>query len=752
MKNMMKHLRRRFRKDQAGQSIVLLAFAFIALAAFVGLVTDISVLFVRYSTLSRTIDSAAVAAAGQIREGTDYGTVALTAKQFIQLHGLEPSRVWVETCETDILAWRTGTGIFEGQGANPEASDPPDTSISDVMPETELCDWDTPRKLVRVRAQIDSETFFLQLLGIDTLTLEASSVSETAVLDIALVLDTSQSMAEETTVGMYDSIYGGGIYPRSSLSEPRVDCFFDPATDDPASDSPDEDRWRYGPCCNDPGQGEVVLDEGTGQWVITGITSPSDTVADGNYSDLICHPFRDVKDAARNFILSLDFVRGDRVSLVQFDSEALIVRPVTEAPNSDIVMMANEALAIETLNQRLGVNPQNYLNGVLTDQKTRNIRSWGNCVQLDEAVIDWYGDPGEIIPPASDPTQNLVVDNTNVNPLGRRIASYETTAPCPDTNIGGGIRAANDALTNLATIRRDAVWVIILLTDGAANRTDAVPDIEYPEYGYYGFCPWYTFCDPEQPDHPNKSYTLVGTDPPVRDTYANLDGSGAVFGGAPGQWRETFPFLPDAYDPADSGTDRREECPDTGAVGLASDTQGFERPFCNDNNPDTRHFCLEWTGNPDTNGRPDLDNPVCTDLYDADDYARDWADFAGLINLTDNVPGNFITIFTIGFGEALITTGPNEATSTSAPLLRYIADAGDNGVIDTDLQQDWRDDGANNGSVPAQELGDPDPCEAYPLPGQEDIQCGNYFYADDLSSVDAVFEAIASRLFTRIAR
>src|SRR5262249_44414542 len=40
---------------------------------------------------------------------------------------------------------------------------------------------------------------------------------------------------------------------------------------------------------------------------------------DGNYSDLICQPFKQVRDAARRFIERMDFVRGDRLVLVTFD-------------------------------------------------------------------------------------------------------------------------------------------------------------------------------------------------------------------------------------------------------------------------------------------------------------------------------------------------------------------------------------------------------------------------------------------------
>ena len=141
-------LSRYLSRSQRGQSIVLLAFAFIALIAFVGLVTDISLLFVRYSALRRAVDAAAIAAAGQIREGTDYGEVAIAAQQYIALHGLEADTILVETCETDIYQWRTGQGPWSGD-PHPEALFSP---VSAHMPETELCDWDDPRKYVRVSA------------------------------------------------------------------------------------------------------------------------------------------------------------------------------------------------------------------------------------------------------------------------------------------------------------------------------------------------------------------------------------------------------------------------------------------------------------------------------------------------------------------------------------------------------------------------------------------------------------------------
>src|SRR5512136_2706560 len=92
------------RRSRSGQSIILVAFMFIVLIAFVGIATDVAMLFVRYSTLRRAVDAAAIAAAGQVRETTDYLTLNAVARQFIQIHGIDANTVKIDTCETEQLA------------------------------------------------------------------------------------------------------------------------------------------------------------------------------------------------------------------------------------------------------------------------------------------------------------------------------------------------------------------------------------------------------------------------------------------------------------------------------------------------------------------------------------------------------------------------------------------------------------------------------------------------------------------------
>lgn len=93
------------KRGQVGQSIIILALGMIGLIGFVGLTTDVSILFVRYNNLRRAVDSAAIAAAGQVRQ-TGQGEfsdviarASLSARQFIEFHGLNPRDVWVEMCE-----------------------------------------------------------------------------------------------------------------------------------------------------------------------------------------------------------------------------------------------------------------------------------------------------------------------------------------------------------------------------------------------------------------------------------------------------------------------------------------------------------------------------------------------------------------------------------------------------------------------------------------------------------------------------
>jgi hypothetical protein len=230
---------KRMRRGESGQSLVIIALGFVALLGFVGLVTDVSLMFVRYSTLMRAVDSASIAAAGQVRRLTptdeeliaagcpgahadpcagaeasafarSFANSGVAARQFIEFYGLNPRAVRVDMCAS----------------VSTSTTEPPivRTAIEGLEEEfDQLCD-EKGRKLLLVTAQIETPTVFMRLLGFDNFLLEASAVSETALLDVILILDVSESMLNQTTYHTwaeegYNQVF---VPPRLSQGHPNV--------------------------------------------------------------------------------------------------------------------------------------------------------------------------------------------------------------------------------------------------------------------------------------------------------------------------------------------------------------------------------------------------------------------------------------------------------------------------------------------------------------------------------------------------
>ena len=92
--------------------------------------------------------------------------------------------------------------------------------------------------------------------------------------------------------------------------------------------------------------------------------------------------------------------------------------------------------------------------------------------------------------------------------------------------------------------------------------------------------------------------------------------------------------------------------------------------------------------------------------------------------------GQGAVIFTIGLGDGVLDTR-NEVNGLpyGTALLRYIASVGDDGDPDTDL------------------------CAGF-WKGENEWQewCGNYYFSPQGDQLTAVFQDIASRVFTRLTR
>src|SRR3990172_10416510 len=90
------------RRQQRGQALVLIALAFVGLAAFIGLAVDAGILFIQIGHLRRAVDAAALAAAGQFREGRSVAELTTSATQFINLNSVATGTAEVFVCEESI--------------------------------------------------------------------------------------------------------------------------------------------------------------------------------------------------------------------------------------------------------------------------------------------------------------------------------------------------------------------------------------------------------------------------------------------------------------------------------------------------------------------------------------------------------------------------------------------------------------------------------------------------------------------------
>jgi hypothetical protein len=183
---MMNYLKKSLKKSERGQAIILIAFAMVALVAMVGLVVDTGILLINYGKLKRGVDAAAIAAAQQYRaaaSSSNIDAVALenSAKNFLQLNQAENVQtVDIHTCDSL-------------DPSPPElCNDDPSNTIDN-------------RKLVEVTATADVNFSFLSVIGIRSTTIEVTSVGEAATIDLVLVIDTSASMAYETSGGLNSS-------------------------------------------------------------------------------------------------------------------------------------------------------------------------------------------------------------------------------------------------------------------------------------------------------------------------------------------------------------------------------------------------------------------------------------------------------------------------------------------------------------------------------------------------------------------
>lgn len=428
-----------FKKSESGQSIVLIALVFVGLLAFIGLTVDVGVLFVSYGNLRRAVDNAAIGAATQMRKDYETEDLQKSAAQLLRLNNVDVSweSVNVETCKTN----------------------------------SSLCPADK-RKLVRVTASVPVKFSFLPVIGIYETTITANAIAEAASLDVVLLIDTSESMADHGYAEDGEFYY---------LNDP-VNC--NAATTEDVN----------------PGQTDAGTDHPE---LPSGIEIPGE-----------CHPFEEVKTAAAyvfaNWVLDKPAEEEeDRIAVVAFSNGwegpnyvygkkipttgTYVVCPGgADASNNCSNPWMSDYNDAYDLITHLEVYPRPHCVDATgaddpnpEDNNTPGSCSWyrdydrnGNGT-IDSDEHDIYS--GYFIPYAAAPNCTTAIDNTESPNCSDGTSHIIDSSTAQTTNIGGALKLGASLLGNPLHMRKDALWVVILLTDGVPNATE-VSHASDPEY------------------------------------------------------------------------------------------------------------------------------------------------------------------------------------------------------------------------------------------------------------------------------
>ncbi len=596
-----RNLRNRARKMQSGQILIIVVFAIVGLVAFVGLVVDTGLVFIGNGKLRRAVDSAALAAASEYRKDPNPVGLSSAAKEFLVLNKIEDPNATVYVC-------------------NP---DPAFVQFYDAT----LCTSPARRRLVKVNAQSTVSLAFLPVLGIRSVTLNATATSEAAALDIVFAIDVSESM---------------------TFDAPQFALMRDPAE------------------CNDVPS-------------VTALTN--------------CQPFRDIQNAAQTFVQGLFPSDGsnqyDRVSIIPFDRNAhhtttgLYNDPLYLGDQASYTPLAYRQKILDELgglrvfnasgssssggplstgscldpngNLSYPADPsnepqspcRNYVSNsdpfCFEQPVTTTPPHWAGFSQVpqDESV---FNDPRCFTETdVTAPHQGPFIRPSDGKHFERAYLDFACppladNSHCPGTtNTGGAFLASGSEFVRQPGFRQESLWIVILLTDGKADHSNG--NLNCPN----------------------------GTGADCQDTSVKTFNSGT---------RHCLPSNSTVYstDPILFAT----------CMGIPAAPPGG------------------------TGGILTTDQSDPNSAYDADDYARDMADFVAL--------GQQALIYTIGFGNELNHIDPVNPASSGEQLLNYAADIGDDGKVDT---------GAG-------------------------LRNSDYFYAHTAADLSQIFQTISDRISTRL--
>jgi hypothetical protein len=666
---------------ESGQALIIIAAAFIAIVAFVGLAIDMGILISQQAHLRRAVDSAAIAAATQVREARNFENIGEFTANFIRFNGLDTATLLVQRCVPDDQTSADEYSTVTGVTTRISLMTAPIATNTDYDSLRQICASPLPRKQIRVQAELISQFVFMPILGIPQAVLKADAVSEAASIDLVIVFGTGETMGQFTA-------------PRNASGCNTAYCVA-PNRFDPRSPA-DPTVITYPP---DPSNPSALPNPGCNA---NAGPQAAKFPEDGDGTNPKCRPLWDAKQAAKRLIDTLQ--EGyDRVAIVTYDFSAKVATTLTST------LGQRATAATDSTGAYAAIDSVELSNSILLPAGV----GFGQFSPLN-ANCRW------------DPNTGTVVDIANA-----------CTTPDPNLAIfkncvGCGIRVAGTLLKK--TGRPESLWLIVFLSDGFANMSD-VPDygvaeltsrsgtilasgIEHDDFPN-GFCPG-AIVDPTQRTNDLVNSSIMWSRP-VCVKGKDLDTDGVLLNTSISsnpelkQDTQTRYCGPYHFSQANCAPGARY----IGSLGYTA-TIDASQPYAIPAIYDVYDYALDMIDITALTTRCATGSTACsggvwppnTDEYNSTEFNSP---------TNTQAPGAPITIYAIGLGDTVITTINDRAGER---LLRYMAAVGDDGDRVTD------------------------PCAL----AASGVSCGNYYFAPEVSALDAVFQDIAQRIFTRLTR
>lgn len=509
-----------------GQVLVIFAISLLALLFVVGLAVDAGSIYMTYGQLKRAVDASAVSAANNFKRGETVAQMQSAATEILGLHDIDLSTVDLEVyiCDEDKDGNRDSTLLTT------------EPDFYQRCPDT--AGGMTPRKLVWINATQNAPVYFMTLAGFTSIPLRTSAIAEAAQVDVVIVFDVSESMGAKTTDYVVDQ--------------------FKP--DDPTTGCNTTNTCE--PLATAKTAAKALVEklyEGYDQIGLVSFDSQAITQLD--LTLLTAANKAGILSAIDTIKLHDDPSPRDLPGIwTEFTNDQQRYNPVDpedrdgDGTDYDDPMMYG-ALACTEANRLGGTSPW----GKTLWDSTINPYGWSGTVieggvevtktgvPCDQDYVkdtyDWNGNEifnDEVGDPAVYPDDGTTISDAALTdgPLGDAwIAAHDPDAGGPmntslspfSTCTGCGIRVASNVFKNKG--RPNAVWVMIMLSDGVANLSDTPQTAGWvlpaPEANFTnGFCqggiepdagnpsqPWDVFWKDLCRDKTDEPRQCIDTDP-----------------------------------------------------------------------------------------------------------------------------------------------------------------------------------------------------------------------------------------------